>query len=111
MVFLRENTEGLYSGIGGVVGTGGVGQVASDTRIITRKSSERIIRLALKWPCNAMVRLKMAKSADVHRKTTSCMDAAFAEIFEEIGKEFPEVEQDVAIVDAFTVAHRSTRVL
>ena len=52
MVFLRENTEGLYSGIGGVVSPGGVGQVASDTRIITRNSSERVIRLAYEMATN-----------------------------------------------------------
>ena len=49
MVFLRENTEGLYTGIGGVVRPGGVGQVASDTRIIT--GILRVIRMALNSRC------------------------------------------------------------
>jgi isocitrate/isopropylmalate dehydrogenase len=104
MVFLRENTEGLYSGIGGVVSPGGVGQVASDTRIITRNSSERIIRLAFEI---AMQRNGAPKDG---KKRVTCIVKNnvlhgcrfFYEIFQEIGKEFPEVEQDVAIVDAFT---------
>ena len=43
MVFFRENTEGLYSGIGGFNANR---SVAIDTRVITRASSERIIRRA-----------------------------------------------------------------
>jgi 3-isopropylmalate dehydrogenase len=104
MVFLRENTEGLYTGIGGVVRPGGVGQVASDTRIITRNSSERVIRKAFEI---AMTRDGAPKDG---KKRVTCIVKNnvlsgcrfFYEIFQEIGKEFPEVEQDVAIIDAFT---------
>ncbi len=46
MVFIRENTEGLYSGIGGRLAPGGRGVVATDTRLITRAASERVIKLA-----------------------------------------------------------------
>jgi 3-isopropylmalate dehydrogenase len=104
MVFLRENTEGLYSGIGGVVSPGGVGQVASDTRIITRNSSERVIRLAFEI---AMQRNGAPKDG---KKRVTCIVKNnvlhgcrfFYEIFQQIGAEYPEVEKDVAIVDAFT---------
>jgi 3-isopropylmalate dehydrogenase len=47
MVFIRENTEDLYAGSGGTLAPGGRAEVATDTRIVTRASSERIIRLAL----------------------------------------------------------------
>ncbi|MEE2758146.1 MAG: isocitrate/isopropylmalate dehydrogenase family protein [Myxococcota bacterium] len=104
MVFLRENTEGLYSGIGGVVRPGGIGQVASDTRIITRDSSERVIRMAFEI---AMQRNGAPKDG---QKRVTCIVKNnvlsgcrfFYEIFQEIGKDYPEVEQDVAIIDAFT---------
>ncbi|MBV70385.1 MAG: 3-isopropylmalate dehydrogenase [Myxococcales bacterium] len=104
MVFLRENTEGLYTGIGGVVRPGGVGQVASDTRIITRKSSERVIRMAYEI---AMQRNGAPKDG---QKRVTCIVKNnvlsgcrfFYEIFQEIGQEYPDVEQDVAIIDAFT---------
>jgi isocitrate/isopropylmalate dehydrogenase len=104
MVFLRENTEGLYSGIGGVVGSGGVNHVASDTRIITRRASERVIRQAFEI---AMERNGAPKDG---KKRVTCIVKNnvlhgcrfFYSIFQEIGAEYPEVEKDVAIVDAFT---------
>src|SRR5260370_5721970 len=46
MVIVRENTEGLYSGIGGFQSTGGRRNLAIDTRVITRAGSEREIRYA-----------------------------------------------------------------
>ena len=46
MVILRENTEGLYAGVGGKLSRGGSTELGLDTRVITRKGSERIIRKA-----------------------------------------------------------------
>ncbi len=46
MVIVRENTEDLYAGIGGRLRRGGRTEVAIDTRVITRRGSERIIRRA-----------------------------------------------------------------
>ncbi|CAN0509882.1 unnamed protein product [Laminaria digitata] len=104
MVFLRENTEGLYVGSGGILAPGGVSQVGTDTRVITRRASERIIRMAYEM---AMQRDGAPK--DKKRRVTCVVKnnvlfgcRLFAEIFAEVGKEFPEVEQDVAIIDAFT---------
>ena len=45
-MLVRENTEGLYSGVGGILAPGGISQVGTDTRIITRRASERVIRRA-----------------------------------------------------------------
>ena len=36
MVFVRENTEGLYAGIGGFLRPGGEEKIAIDNRVITR---------------------------------------------------------------------------
>ena len=104
MLFIRENTEGLYVGIGGILAPGGRGVVASDTRLITRNASERVIRLAYE---TAMKRHGAPRDG---KKRVTCivknnvLDGCrfFAQIFAEIGKEYPEVEQDVAIIDAFT---------
>ncbi len=104
MVILRENTEGLYAGMGGILRPGGVAQVATDTRVITRRASERIIKLAFE---TAMKRNGAPK--DKKRRVTAVVKnnvlygcRFFAEVFEEIGAQYPEVEKDVAIVDAFT---------
>jgi isocitrate/isopropylmalate dehydrogenase len=104
MVILRENTEGLYAGAGGILAPGGVAQVATDTRIITRRASERIIRLAFE---KSMKRNGAPKDG---KKRVTCVVKNnvlfgcrfFAEVFEEIGRQYPDVEKDVAIVDAFT---------
>ncbi len=104
MLFIRENTEDLYSGIGGLLAPGGRGVVATDVRLVTRAASEKVIRLAYE---KAMLRNGAPK--DGKRRVTcivknNVLDGCrfFASIFEEIGAEFPEVEQDIAIVDAFT---------
>jgi 3-isopropylmalate dehydrogenase len=121
MVFLRENTEGLYAGIGGRVDPGDEAvyenrnvnmsarnhsdtELATDTRLITRFATERIIRKAFEI---AMERNGAPKDG---KKRVTCIVKnnvlhgcrLFASIFEEIGAEYPEVEQDVSIVDAFT---------
>jgi isocitrate/isopropylmalate dehydrogenase len=104
MLFIRENTEDLYSGIGGILAPGGRGVVATDVRLVTRAASEKVIRLAYE---TAMKRNGAPK--DGKRRVTcivknNVLDGCrfVASIFEEIGAEFPEVEQDIAIVDAFT---------
>lgn len=104
MVFLRENTEGLYAGMGGVLAPGGKKVLATDTRVITRAASERVIRKAF-----SIAMKRDGAPADGKRRVTAIVKnnvlhgcRLFAEVFEEVGREFPEVEKDVAIVDAFT---------
>ena len=46
MVIIRENTEDLYAPTGGKLSPGGQAQVAIDTRVITRRASEQVIRFA-----------------------------------------------------------------
>ncbi len=104
MVILRENTEGLYAGFGGTLAPGGRGVVAADSRVITRASSERIIRRAF-----AIAEKRNGAPGDGKKRVTCIVKnnvlkgcQFFHDIFQEIGAEFPEIEKDVAIVDAFT---------
>lgn len=104
MVIVRENTEGLYSGIGGVLAPGGRGVVATDTRLITRRASERVIRLAFE-----LAKQRNGAPKD-HKRRVTCVVKNnvlygcrfFHEVFQEIGAEYTDIEKDVAIVDAFT---------
>ena len=104
MVFIRENTEDLYAGIGGVLSPGGRDMVATDTRLITRQASERVIKLAFE---TAMKRSGAPK--DGKRRVTCIVKnnvlegcRFFERVFNEVAESYPDVERDVAIVDAFT---------
>ena len=105
ILFVREGTEGLYSGIGGVLKPGGCATVAMDVRLITREGAARVIRKAFEL-CRA--RPQGAPKDGKKRVTAIIKDNVlngcrlFREVFFEIGKEYPEIEKDTAIVDAFT---------
>src|SRR3989442_9201600 len=45
-VIVRENTEGLYTPARGFLSRGGTDELAVDSRVITRKGAERVIRFA-----------------------------------------------------------------
>lgn len=105
MVFIRENTEGLYSGMGGTLRPGGKEKVAIDTRVITREGAERVIRFAFELCKNR----KRGAPADGKKRLTCIVKdnvlegcRLFAKVFREVGKDYPEIEQETAIVDAFT---------
>jgi isocitrate/isopropylmalate dehydrogenase len=105
MVIIRENTEGLYSGAGGILAPGGRSHVAIDNRIITREASERVIRRAFEL---ARKRGRGAPKDGKKRVTAILKDNVlrgcqmFGEIFREVGQEYADIEKDTAIVDAFT---------
>jgi isocitrate/isopropylmalate dehydrogenase len=103
MVILRENTEGLYSGQSDTTPDH---REAHDVRVITRRASERIIRRAFEI---SRLRGKGAP-ADGKRRVTCIVKhnvlagcRLFHEVFREVGEEFPDIEKDVAIVDAFAM--------
>ncbi len=101
MVIIRENTEGLYSGI-----AERTADRATDLRVITRRASERVIRKAFE------VSRQRAKGAPgdgklrvtcivKHNVLTGCR--LFLEVFREVATQFPDIEPDVAIVDSFAM--------
>jgi 3-isopropylmalate dehydrogenase len=105
MVIIRENTEGLYSGAGGILAPGGRAQVAIDNRIITRHASERVIRFAFELSR----RRGRGAPKDGRKRVTAILKdnvlrgcQMFGEIFREVGRDYPDIEKDTAIVDAFT---------
>ncbi|HXQ94121.1 MAG TPA: isocitrate/isopropylmalate dehydrogenase family protein [Thermoplasmata archaeon] len=105
MVIVRENTEGLYTPARGRLRRSEETEVAIDTRVITRKGAERVIRYAFEF---AMRRPRGAPDDGVKRVT--CVDKSnvlegcrfFRETFDRVGKEYPSIERDYALVDAFT---------
>ena len=105
MVFIRENTEGMYVPTGGVLARGGHEEVATDTRIITRQASERVIRFACEL---ARSRDRGAPADGVRRVTSIAKDNVlkgcifFQKCFHRVIADYPELTADTAIVDAFT---------
>jgi 3-isopropylmalate dehydrogenase len=102
-VILRENTEGLYASRGG--GIRMRDQVATDTMIITRSGTERIVRYAFR-----LAQKRQGAPADGVRRVT-CVDKAnvlksmafFRHVFIKVGQEFPGIEKEFAYVDAMTL--------
>ncbi|HJZ87282.1 MAG TPA: isocitrate/isopropylmalate family dehydrogenase [Polyangia bacterium] len=105
LVIVRENTEGLYAGAGGLLAPGGRGHVAIDTRVITREASERVIRFAFE-----LSRRRGRGAPKDGKKRVTCIVKdnvlrgcqLFHEVFREVGAAYPDIDKDVAIVDAFT---------
>ncbi|MCI4349847.1 MAG: isocitrate/isopropylmalate dehydrogenase family protein [Thermoplasmata archaeon] len=104
-VILRENTEDLYAPLHGRLTRANETELAVDTRVITRKGAERIIRKAYEL---ARTRARGAPEDGVRRLT--CVDKSnvlegcrfFRETFDRVGAEYPDIERDYAYVDAFT---------
>jgi len=101
MVIIRENTEGLYSGIGERDAAR-----ATDLRVITRRASERVIRKAFE-----VSRQRGRGAPGDHKQRVTCIVKhnvlqgcrLFLETFRAVAKDFPDVEPDVAIVDSFAM--------
>jgi len=100
-VVVRENTEGLYAGAGGILRKGTPHEVATQESINTRMGVERCVRYAFEYT------LKRDKA----RKLTLCgktnvLTYAFdlwERTFYEVAKEYPTVQADYAHVDATTM--------
>ncbi|MHA1688990.1 MAG: isocitrate/isopropylmalate dehydrogenase family protein [Promethearchaeota archaeon] len=93
ITFVRENTEGLYSNVGGILKN----EVAQNLMIYTRRGCERIIAYAFEY----------AKQMN-HRKITSVDKANILKtsqlwrtIFHEIGEKYPSLEKEDYYIDSF----------
>jgi len=97
-VVVRENTEGLYAGAGGILKLGTPDEVAVQESINTRKGVERCIRYAFEY----------CRRRNKGRKLTLCgktnvLTFAFdlwERTFHEVAREYPDIETDYAHVDA-----------
>ena len=97
-VVVRENTEGLYAGAGGVLKKGTPDEVAIQESINTRKGVERCIRYAFEYCERTSGRKKLSLCGK-----TNVLTYAFdlwERAFYEVAKEYPEIKTDYAHVDA-----------
>jgi isocitrate dehydrogenase (NAD+) len=92
LVILRENTEGLYSGIEHEVVPG----VVESLKIITEKASTRIARFAFEYARkNGRKRIHAIHKANIMKMS----DGLFIRCSRNISKEYPEITYGEHIVD------------
>jgi len=92
LVVIRENTEGLYSGIEHEVVPG----VVESLKIITRKATERIARFAFRYAQEA----RRKKVTIIHKANIMKLsDGLFLQASRDIAELYPRIECDDFIVD------------
>ena len=96
MVFVRENTEGEYSGVGGRVHRGRSAEVAIESTVFTRDGCSRVIRYAFRLAQSRNRVLTSATKSNASRYAFTFWD----DVVEEIAAEFPDVAVDRILVDA-----------
>ncbi len=97
-VVVRENTEGLYAGAGGCLKRGTADEVAIQESINTRKGVERCIRYAFEY-CRKRDKAKKLTLCGKTNVLTFAFDL-WERAFNEVAKEYPDIETDYAHVDA-----------
>lgn len=93
LIVVRENTEGLYSGLEHEVVPG----VVESLRVITEKGSRRVVRFAFETARKyGRGRVTAVHKANILKKS----DGLFLEAARDVAAEFPDVKYDESIVDA-----------
>jgi len=101
-VIVRENTEGLYSGMGGIQYKGTPHEVSTQIHMTTRHGAERCIRYAFEY-CRTRNREKKLTLCAKTNVLTFVHDTWFRS-FNEVGDaDYTDIQRDYAHVDATTM--------
>ncbi len=99
MVF-RENTEDLYTGMGGTFKEGTPDEVAQEVCIATRKGVERIVRAAFAYAAErGLSRVCMSDKSNAMRHT----GGLWQRTFREVAAEYPGIEASHLYVDVLAM--------
>jgi len=99
-VVFRENTEGLYVGMGGIFKKGTPDEIAIQEDVNTRKGVERIIRAAFEYARkHGRRRVTMSDKSNALRFGHDIWQRVFAEV----AGEYDEIETNHLYVDALTM--------
>ncbi len=96
MIFVRENTEGEYAGSGSWLFKGKPNEVVIQDGVFSRKGCERVIRYAYELAKSQNKTLTSISKANALNYSMVFWD----QIFEEVGREYPEVKTYSYLVDA-----------
>ncbi len=100
-VVVRENSEGLYKGMGEFRNKGKKNEVAVQISYNTRKGVERCIRYAFEY-CRSRNKRKKLTLCGKSNVLTYAWDL-WQRTFNEVAKEYPDITTDYAHVDATTM--------
>ena len=95
---VRENTESVYVGLGGVFKKGTADEVAIQEDVNTRKGVERAIRYAFEYcqKYGAQKKLTLVDKANV----LTHAHQLWRRTFEEVSREYPGIQKNALYVDA-----------
>jgi tartrate dehydrogenase/decarboxylase/D-malate dehydrogenase len=96
IVVIRENTEGEYSNVGGIVGIG-ERELAIQSGIFTRKGIERIITFAFEY-AKEKGRKKVTSITKSNAQRYGMV--LWDRIFREISSKYPEIRTESKLIDA-----------
>jgi tartrate dehydrogenase/decarboxylase/D-malate dehydrogenase len=96
MLFVRENTEGEYSGTGGRVHVGTEAELAVEVPVFTRRAIERCARYALERARDRRRRLVSVTKSNASRYSYVLWD----EVVAGLGREYSDVQVERVHVDA-----------
>ena len=96
MTFIRENSEGEYSGSGAWLYPNSPQEVVIQNGVFSRKGTERVIRYAYELARKEKKTLTSISKANALNYSMVFWD----QIFKEVGKEYPDVKTYSLLVDA-----------
>jgi 3-isopropylmalate dehydrogenase len=100
IVIFRENTEGIYLGLGGTFKKGTADEVAIEEDLNTRKGVERIVRAAFEYACG-----EGRRKVTLTDKANAMQHAGglWRRVFAEVGAEYSGVARDAVYIDALAL--------
>ena len=96
MTFIRENSEGEYSGSGAWLYPNSPQEVVIQNGVFSRKGCERVIRYAFELARKEKKHLTSISKGNALNYSMVFWD----QIFEEVSREYPDVETHALLVDA-----------
>ena len=98
-VVVRENTEGIYTGMGGVQYPGTPQEVSTQVNCTTRFGAERCIRYAFEL-CRRRASPKKMLTLVHKTNVLTFAGGTWFRAFHEVGEEYPDIKKDYNHVDA-----------
>lgn len=104
MLFIRENTEGEYAGVGGRVHSGTDHEVALQTSVFSRFNVERVVRYAFEQAQQRRKHLTSVTKSNAMQYGMPFWD----DVVKEVASDYPDVEVTSILVDAAAAAMITT---